>query len=54
MASSDSQRQTVVPETSASIPRVTTSLTMSGTYSRESGTPRRFGSSQVIAFTVTP
>lgn len=53
MASSDSQRQMVVPEMSATIPRLTTSAAMSGTCSRDSGTPSREGSSQASALTAT-
>jgi hypothetical protein len=53
MASSESQRQMVVPEISATMPRETTSEAMSGTCRRDSGTPRRPGSSQAIALTAT-
>src|SRR5919198_5309953 len=53
IASSASQRQMVVPEISATRPRLMTSLRMSGTCSRDSGRPRRLGSSQAIAFTST-
>ncbi len=41
MASSDSHRQIVVPEISATMPRPITSVAMSGTCRRDSGTPRR-------------
>jgi hypothetical protein len=50
MASSESQRQIVLPEISATRPRFTTSLAISGTCSRDNGTPRREGSSQARAF----
>src|SRR5215213_7040604 len=53
MASSDSHRQIVVPEMSAAMPRATTSVAMSGTCKRDSGTPRRDGSSQASALTAT-
>jgi hypothetical protein len=53
MASSDSQRQMVVPDISATMPRVVTSVAMSGTCRRLSGTPRREGSSQAMALTAT-
>ena len=53
MASSESHRQIVVPEISATMPRVVTSLAMSGTCSRDSGTPNREGSSQANALTAT-
>src|SRR6266700_1456288 len=51
IASSASQRQMVVPEIAATRPRVMTSSRMSGTCRRESGRPRRLGSSQAIALT---
>src|SRR6266542_6898637 len=51
MASVASQRQMVVPEISATRPRVSTSARMSGTNRRDSGRPRRLGSSQAIALT---
>ena len=53
MASSASHRQIVVPEISATRPRVITSARISGTWRRESGNPSRAGSSQAIAFTST-
>ncbi len=53
MASSDSHRQMVVPEMSATIPRVTASAARSGTWKRDSGTPSREGSSQASALTAT-
>src|SRR6266700_3017706 len=51
IASVASQRQMVVPEIAATRPRVMTSSRMSGTCRRESGRPRRLGSSQAIALT---
>src|SRR5712692_6284724 len=43
----------VVPEIDATRPRASASLRMSGTCSRESGRPRRAGSSQAIALIAT-
>ena len=53
MASSESQRQIVAPEISATMPRSLTSARMSGTYSRLSGTHSRLGSSQAKDLTAT-
>src|SRR5579863_4567863 len=53
MASSDSQRQMVVPEMSATMPRAATSVAMSGMCRRDSGTPSRDGNSQARALTAT-
>ena len=53
MASSESQRQIVAPEISATMPRSITSARISGTYSRLSGTQRRLGSSQAKDLTAT-
>jgi hypothetical protein len=53
IASSLSQRQTVVSLIEATNPRRITSARMSGTWSRLKGSPRRAGSSQAIALTAT-
>ncbi len=53
MASSDSQRQMVVPEMSATIPWAMTSVAMSGMCRRDRGTPSRAGNSQARALTAT-
>ncbi len=53
MASSDSHRQMVVPEISATMPRERTSAAMSATCRRDRGTSRREGSSQARALTAT-
>src|SRR5215207_4461896 len=51
MASSESHRQTVVPEISATMPRSTTSRATSSVLQRLKGTPLLYGSSQAMAFT---
>src|SRR5580698_5556188 len=53
MASSESQRQIVLPEISATMPRSIATSLRSGTWSRLSGTPSRLGSSQASDFTAT-
>src|SRR5215216_4566978 len=51
MASSESHRQTVVPEISATMPRSTASRATSAVLQRLKGTPLVAGSSQASAFT---
>src|SRR5215208_3098221 len=51
MASSESHRQTVAPEISATMPRSTTSRATSSVLQRLKGTPLSNGSSQAMAFT---
>src|SRR5680860_706744 len=53
MASSESHRQMVEPEISATMPLAITSSRMSGTNKRDRGTPSREGSSQASALTST-
>ncbi len=53
MASSESHCQMVVPEMLAARPRWSTSARMSGTWSRDRGSPSWLGSSQAIALTAT-
>src|SRR5215210_1076282 len=53
MASSQSHRQTVAPEISATRPRSTTSRAISSALQRLKGTPLLAGSSQAMAFTST-
>src|SRR2546423_2548294 len=50
---SSSQRQMVAQEICATSPRLTTSVWMSGTWSRENGRPSRAGNSQAMALTAT-
>lgn len=51
IASSASQRQTVAPESSQTIPRATAARAISLLEKRESGSPLAAGSSQASAFT---
>src|SRR5215211_9535277 len=53
MASSESHRQTVAPEISATMPRSTASRATSAVLQRLKGTPLLYGSSQAMAFTST-
>jgi len=53
MASASNQRQSVVPLTVATRPRVKTSRRRSGSDQRATGTPRSIGRSQAIRFTST-
>jgi hypothetical protein len=53
MASSESHRQTVVPEISATRPRAITSRATSAVLQRLEGTPLLAGSSQASAFSST-